>query len=1134
MGGKMSNMNVAEMCIEPSILEEKCEQVVAIFPTRYTIKEYKKGMSDDVKHSYPELKKSKYTLRVLRGEGYVYIFDKSKVEFSVWIVHKDGQFQKMKMKVGDENKVALAVWKLEKGLQLQLEEIKPYIEVSAKSTEVYIGYSDALWTSTTINKAIDEASFRSILMTQVDAKGWSKDAPSEHSFDMEKIDTLIAEYKEPESWKKSFEWSNPSNNPESYGTKDTLLSIMKAEPRGVKIEEECQDGVRDVVKTIGIMLHDNIGLVEDLGSLMRKYQTERDILMTKGDKFHKKLVSNLVEFAFQREVEHTSKKSFSEFYEKEEMGWRWVKGVTENNSYVSPEYVMKYQLPYTHKYYSKEHKITNETEFKKRFFELYAGDKVKLINEEARQYFNERYEEELKELNQKVMEAKNDRNKHLLTLLKVDTNTQLGCSFLAYDKSYNMETETCEADKSAIVTSYQYGQSLASCVNGMMDEPKEVEGIKNNEHDTMQTFMEDVNISNGFWELFEWSRENKVDSLAAIIFGHDIKAWLRSREDGKVERHQHEFDTQNSKNSQEVANAKAKRFEYNKQLNEYSQTSVGKIIARHIFNLENSNKSVQTRTFNRLEASMNSNKNGYNLATFDKLADYKDAKSEIKIRKLKMNEETYKRVHLKSYVSDDNGVHVFNDLGKVSKGETAKSQKFIYVTVDDITYEALKKKVEDVENLTGKEKKVYKALEEDYKKIDKKIGEIKEHIDISQKVIESEEETRNSLLKEKQEKLDKSLAKWIGGTEKLLGGVMLIATTVNLYYALNAFKSKNSNTENSVALLNLIGAVAGSLTSAIATHDSFKTLTKPMIRLEGAVAKVPKLVLVKQTLKTKASILGIVAGFFDAITALGGVWIQYKDNNEKAKQAYLWAGVTLFAGALASIAIAPLSGFVLIGLIIVSVGATVFGIVKLFEAQDLAWDSMDKWLNSCYFRFVEVPGKTFIPNLTPFHDEVKKSTIPKKPYIFYYKTDKILEPANREKEITSFLKVLSTPKLKISWIAYYTGDLPVRGTRADDNRASIKIEVNFPFVIDKESFRYAISKSDAKESLHKLGEVSDYRWTTVSLDNGVFKLNIRHVTNVLREMFLTFSFKTATHGEERQVVFVYKIYRDNSYKLLEN
>jgi len=146
-----------------SILEKKCEQVITIFPTRYSIKEHQKDMSDDIKnHGYPKLNQSNYTLRLLRGEGYVYVFDKSKVEFNVWIVHKDGQFQKMKMKIGDENKVALAVWKLEKGLQLQLEEIKPYIEVSSKSTDVYIGYSDALWTSTTINKIIDEASFRSI------------------------------------------------------------------------------------------------------------------------------------------------------------------------------------------------------------------------------------------------------------------------------------------------------------------------------------------------------------------------------------------------------------------------------------------------------------------------------------------------------------------------------------------------------------------------------------------------------------------------------------------------------------------------------------------------------------------------------------------------------------------------------------------------------------------------------------------------------------------------------------------------------------------------------------------------------------------------------------------------------------
>lgn len=104
----------------------------------------------------------------------------------------------------------------------------------------------------------------------------------------------------------------------------------------------------------------------------------------------------------------------------------------------------------------------------------------------------------------------------------------------------------------------------------------------------------------------------------------------------------------------------------------------------------------------------------------------------------------------------------------------------------------------------------------------------------------------------------------------------------------------------------------------------------------------------------------------------------------------------------------------------------------------------------------------------------------------------------------------------------------------DKHDAKIKIEVSFPFDIDETSFTYAISKSNEEQALYKVGEVSNYTWTTESLGKKKFELDIRHVSNALGEMFLTVSFKVATHGEERQVVFVYKIYCDESYKLLEN
>jgi len=233
--------------------------------------------------------------------------------------------------------------------------------------------------------------------------------------------------------------------------------------------------------------------------------------------------------------------------------------------------------------------------------------------------------------------------------------------------------------------------------------------------------------------------------------------------------------------------------------------------------------------------------------------------------------------------------------------------------------------------------------------------------------------------------------------------------------------------------------------------------------------------------------------------------------------------------------------------IIISVGATVYGMIELFKAQDLAWDSMDKWLNSCYFRFVEVPGKTFIPNLIPFHDEVKNNNknTNESIYKYYYEKERLNSPSlkskNKEKEITSFFKVLSTPKLKVDWSrkevgnrTLYLGSRTVHMYVKDKKDAKIKIEVNFPFSIDKKSFTYAISTSNKQEVLHKVGEISNYLWTTESLGKKKFELDIRHVSNALIEMFLTFSFKVATHGNEREVLFVYKIYCDESYKLLEN
>lgn len=492
--------------------KEPCQKEEPIYPVRFSIKKSSIAYADSiVEHTFPKLQHSTYTLRTLRL-GYIYMYYKKDGDdfLKVWCVKEDGEFQQMIVKTEKNNAkyIASATFNLDTQYEAIFGESLPYILAPAHK-DVYIGFADVLWTSNIAQKVIDDATFREKIMTKIGVDGWSEKSPDKDTFAIDKLDELVEEYISPDGWRDTFDWAEKETVPKYPDRTTDGDKKMKLENLMKQVPRKGDDVKEHPVKPIGVMLYDNIGLVQDLGSLIKKFRKAH--MLYTDDMNHKKLISDFIEAAYKRDF------SFQ----------------LEKNKVITDRKLKKYHTltglaKWGHELFSDDYeeiygdKDVNSEEFSNRLYKEKAEDKVKLINEEARLFFKKQYKDELqkeaKKLAKKVVESKNDRYIHLSTFLKDSLFTDLGCSFLNYDRSYNFETETCEnGDKSAIVSSYQSTQVFASCVEGMMDGLPVEEHIINREHEQWETFLTNEKSSPFIFDVFKWSFENKIDSLATIF-----------------------------------------------------------------------------------------------------------------------------------------------------------------------------------------------------------------------------------------------------------------------------------------------------------------------------------------------------------------------------------------------------------------------------------------------------------------------------------------------------------------------------------------------------------------------------------------------------------------------------------------
>jgi len=465
---------------------EPCQKSVPIFPLRYSVKP--KGEGNTFDHNllgYPEMKHSAYTARLLRT-GYVYLFDKEKNDsgLHVWEVKEDGNFQKIKALQGSIASISQSVYDKKNKYYKKEGAATPYILARAKSTEVYIGFSDALWTADIFSKIkSDKEGIRTKLMTKVDVLGWTT-GDMKTTFDMDDLDLYAEEYND-ENWADNFKWS-PFKTKKPINLAKAHSAIMKAYPT-------CE------TKAIGVMLYDNIGLVIDQGGIVNNYRVELQNYLQKDDSTHKKIISDCIESIYKLEIsKDINGKDVEKYIAKTKESVRKANDSVYYNAATplrQADYrTIKKVFTPKEEYESVESKV----------FENHAKNRMRTVDEKARLKFLKKYEDGYKILAKKLMESKNDRWKHLSTYILPTSPSDLGSSFLNYDTSNKVAADL-------------YGQAFALCITDIMSDPYKVEDITNKEHDLFAKWMELPKEQDPLIKALDWAYNNKPDTLMGAI-----------------------------------------------------------------------------------------------------------------------------------------------------------------------------------------------------------------------------------------------------------------------------------------------------------------------------------------------------------------------------------------------------------------------------------------------------------------------------------------------------------------------------------------------------------------------------------------------------------------------------------------
>jgi len=974
--------NKASQALSKSSCPESTQKTVPVFPIRYSVKPKDIEFEvDGTTLGFPEMKHSSYAMRLLRS-GYVYLYDKERGDkgLHIWEVKEDGTFQKIVAKLGSISSIARSVYDRENKFYQLESRSTPYILARAEATEVYIGFSDALWTSDIFEKIIkNDENIRTNLMTKIDVKRWEI-GDGVKTFDIEDLDFLVEEYRDNAI---DLSWS-PFKRKKPTGLESSLAEIKRLNP-----DSE--------IKTIGVMLYDNIGLVVDQGGIVDKYRTKLKENLQQDDSTHKKIVSDCVEMVYKLDVAKEIDSTEVEKYINETK--ESVKDANNPLKYNIASYSQQAEYRRVRGFFEPTRDF--ET-VESKIFANYAKDRMRNIDENERLKFLKKYKHGYEILAKKLMESKNDRWKHLNSYRNPKKISDLGSSFLNYDVKNKVSADL-------------HGQAFSFCIKGIMSDPYRVEDVLNREHDLFAEWMELPKGDDPLLNALVWGYDNKTDTMMGAIDAlvsssfSGIDSANESLKDS-TKKQLNRLDAQQQQAYNALNKAQKDRFllekvvddELNKLHAKYSNVEISQNIATYILTkpkrLNNAALTMANRKFSEyiysahpdkgdflvnkmLEPKLSYNKNGSLKKIYLSPTEYKQKFSEA----ANLTTHETKKFHFK----DAQSVALAQDEVKV----LTKEKPFVFSVVNNT--DILERQLNIGE------------MEDAVKSASQNVDNISDSIDdISQQS------------KDVESVFHKKYNPFVTKLSRGLSSLVILANAVNLSHAIDSFDS-----DDPIEKANMTAAITGTVAALFYVIDSFKTKTSTVqiiadMRVEPKVAH---RFLKHFTRELGMRVFGVFAAVADATTQYLKGKKADKEDNREARDAYYLSAFLLGVGGVLTLFSSPI-------LVVLGALALIGGMFALARADELVWDELDKWLNACVWRKRGADARV-IPDNRPYG-------------------------ADLGSEYKGFVGAYYRPTVTLSWEKVTVGHPEYGSLGVTESSKVIRITIVLPYINYKVSWGY--------------------------------------------------------------------------------
>lgn len=1042
-----------------------CQKSVPIFPTRYSIK-IRENEEDELTTDYATLQHSEYTLRTLR-KGFVYLYDANIGEsgLKIWEINNDGKFTEILSTTG-----ALVTKSLKNMMDNSIYkkgDTHNYILASAKSTETYIAYSDTLWNSNVFNKVTGEEDVRKRFMTKIDVISWNESSPSKDTFDLKKLSLLVEEFKS-KSWIDKFSWSKFKISPPIKDAKK-LESIMRSSPT-------CENR-----KAMGVMLYDNIGLVREQTNLIGLASDAVEKFASSSEFMHGKLISTCIEEIYKLEICKTQKTNDAEdFIRQEKSDYAFAKKeVREFPAKANDFRVTEYEANLFRESLIKMEKYRGATDtsedFRARVFKKHSKDRMRSVNEEARQTFLKDYKKKEEELILRLLEVKNDRWILLYHYKEPKVATHLGSSFLNYDINDSLSASFL-------------AQSFAQCTEGMTYHISEFKGVPNREQALFKVWW-DLEEENPFLNALEWGYNSKTDTLAATIDSFaqllDKSGNVEYNEELAKEQHQAKDRKKDTQSKIDSDNTSKSSFEAEK-------NRLSKIIKRELSELHRrySNQAIMNNisTYSMSKTFIDNKgkkitwkgavKNNID-SMIQKVLHLPSKEAAIRFRRIvsgiddtkvgkyfeRLTTETISTPELLKQLG------VAANLGEVEQemlfnhGKTLKQDGIIIASL--VQNQDIHTKHTNIISMQTKEKATQSTIDN----IDDKISKATDILDKQEQVLKREPKAFT--------------------INKAMSPLLVVANLINLYNATVVFDWEDDDTFSDINIANFIAAFTGTASVLFYAKDSYAT-----IKTEVAGGKIA----VKVTwAKIGVRFFGMFAAVMDGLTQFAKAKKAYENNNnDEAGAIYMVSGVLLGLGGLILLSSMPIALF--LGAVLL-----IGGMMTLFRAEGLEWDKLDKWLDASLF------GKYNIPkNIIYWQEKVLNP-------LYLEKRGQVDKEANHQKEYNDFIRFFFILKFDITWegTAYLSN--------IDDRIITMK--VRFPSALKKNfhwgwNFTRFKSKPQLNKTVGDKGKDLLAPYSSKVNENGEFELRFEEVR---------YNFKNAVFGVSWQLPFSNGSYTITSY-----